>query len=60
MFSDSFAGIAPASVPGFVLAELLGAAAAMAVHRWLGPAGQATPAPQAVAVDIVKNAWTHD
>ena len=26
MFSDSFAGIAPASVPGFVLAELVGAA----------------------------------
>jgi len=60
MFSDSFAGIAPASVPGFVLAELLGAAAAMAVHRWLGPADQVTPAPQAVPVDIVKNAWTHD
>jgi len=34
MFSDSFAGIAPASVPGFVLAELLGAAAAVAVHRF--------------------------
>ena len=25
MFSDSFAGIAPASVPGFVVAELVGA-----------------------------------
>jgi glycerol uptake facilitator-like aquaporin len=33
MFSDSFAGIAPASVPGFVLAELVGAAIAVLVHR---------------------------
>ena len=29
MFSDSFAGIAPASVPGFVVAELVGAAIAV-------------------------------
>ncbi len=34
MFSDSFAGIAPSSVPGFVTAELVGAAAAIAVHRY--------------------------
>lgn len=33
MFSDSFAGIAPASVPGFVVAELVGAAIAVAVHH---------------------------
>ena len=32
MFSDSFAGIGPGSVPGFVAAELLGAALGMAVH----------------------------
>lgn len=31
MFSDSFAGIAPASVPGFMLAELLGAAIAVTI-----------------------------
>ncbi|MDG0831677.1 aquaporin family protein [Pelomonas saccharophila] len=36
MFSDSFAGIAPASVPGFVVAELAGAALALLVHRSLG------------------------
>jgi glycerol uptake facilitator-like aquaporin len=36
MFSDSFAGIAPSSVPGFVLAQLLGAAAGAALHRLLG------------------------
>ena len=33
MFSDTFAGIAPASVPGFVVAELVGAGlAALAVR----------------------------
>jgi glycerol uptake facilitator-like aquaporin len=36
MFSDSFAGIAPSSVPGFVVAQLLGAAIAVAAHRLLG------------------------
>jgi len=32
MFSDSFAGIAPASVPGFVLAEVAGAMIALWLH----------------------------
>jgi glycerol uptake facilitator-like aquaporin len=36
MFSDSFAGIAPASVPSFVAAQLLGALLGLAVHRGLG------------------------
>ncbi len=36
MFSDSFAGIAPASVPGFVAAQLAGAALAGLAHRALG------------------------
>jgi glycerol uptake facilitator-like aquaporin len=36
MFSDSFAGIAPSSVPGFVLAELAGAALGVLAHRLLG------------------------
>jgi glycerol uptake facilitator-like aquaporin len=36
MFSDSFAGIAPSSVPGFVAAELVGAAIGVAVHAALG------------------------
>jgi glycerol uptake facilitator-like aquaporin len=43
MFSDSFAGIAPASVAGFVLAELVGAALGVGLHRLLGP--RDTPAP---------------
>ena len=44
LFSDSFAGIAPGSAPGFVFAELIGAAAAVGVHRLLSarPAAAAT------------------
>jgi arsenate reductase len=37
MFSDSFAGIAPASVPAFVVVQLLGGAVALAVIRGLYP-----------------------
>jgi glycerol uptake facilitator-like aquaporin len=36
MFSDSFAGIAPVSAPGFVVAEAAGAAAGVLLDRWLG------------------------
>jgi hypothetical protein len=35
MWSDSFAGIAPASVPGFVLAQCAGAVLGAALDRWL-------------------------
>ena len=35
--SDTFAGIAPAGVPGFVVAQLAGMAAAVAIARWLWP-----------------------
>lgn len=35
LFSDSFAGIAPASAPAFVLAELAGAALGLAIHAAL-------------------------
>ncbi len=37
MLSDTFAGIRPASVPGFIGAQLLGAALAVAVGRILFP-----------------------
>jgi glycerol uptake facilitator-like aquaporin len=37
MFSDSFAGIAPASVPAFVAAQLAGAALAVAVSQQIQP-----------------------
>ena len=35
--SDTFAGIRPADAPGFIAAQLLGAAAATALLRWLVP-----------------------
>ena len=38
MLSDSFAGIAPASAPAFVVAELAGAALGVALHALLGGA----------------------
>jgi glycerol uptake facilitator-like aquaporin len=37
MFSDSFAGIAPVSAPGFVIAQLIGAVIGLSVHRALEP-----------------------
>jgi glycerol uptake facilitator-like aquaporin len=45
MFSDTFAGIAPASVPGFVVAQLAGGAAAYGLTRALYP--DLTPADAA-------------
>ncbi len=36
--SDTFAGIRPADTPGFIVAQLVGAAASTAVFRWLVPA----------------------
>jgi glycerol uptake facilitator-like aquaporin len=36
--SDTFAGIRPTDAPGFIVAQLAGAAAATAVFRWLVPA----------------------
>jgi glycerol uptake facilitator-like aquaporin len=53
MFSDSFAGIAPADVPGFVLAELAGAGVALLIHRALG-AASAQPSSEP-AEDLVPN-----
>ncbi len=35
--SDTFAGIRPADAPGFIAAQLLGAAASTALFRWLVP-----------------------
>jgi arsenate reductase len=48
MFSDTFAGIAPASVPAFVVAQLAGAGVAIAVIRLLYP--DLTPADAADAI----------
>jgi glycerol uptake facilitator-like aquaporin len=46
--SDTFAGIRPADVPGFVAAQLAGAAAATGLFRWLVPTLPAV-APKVVA-----------
>jgi glycerol uptake facilitator-like aquaporin len=35
--SDTFAGIRPADAPGFIIAQLVGAAAATALFAWLVP-----------------------
>jgi glycerol uptake facilitator-like aquaporin len=48
MFSDSFAGIAPRSVPAFLIAEIAGAALGLALHRAFGPIAEAA-APVAPA-----------
>ena len=48
VFSNTFAGIAPASVPGFVIAQLVGGACAVAIVRVLYP--DVTPAE---AADVV-------
>lgn len=53
LFSDSFAGIAPASAPGFVVAELLGAALALGMHRLLWP--QPGPNPPASGLDAARS-----
>lgn len=39
--SDTFVGIAPSSVAAFILAQLTGSVAALALRRWLWPAGAA-------------------
>jgi arsenate reductase len=48
MFSNTFAGIAPASVPGFIVAQLVGGAAAILVIKALYP--DVTPADAAQVV----------
>ncbi|MEO5992947.1 MAG: aquaporin family protein, partial [Arthrobacter sp.] len=42
VFSDTFAGIAPASVPGFVLAQLVGAAVGLGLILVLFPSAART------------------
>ncbi|HVW86605.1 MAG TPA: MIP/aquaporin family protein [Bryobacteraceae bacterium] len=42
--SDTFAGIRPEDVPGFIVAQLAGATAATLLFRWLAP-----PSPKAAA-----------
>src|SRR4029453_11439430 len=48
MFSDSFAGIAPWSAPGFVVAELIGAGIGAALHNALEPRTQRAGHPNVI------------
>ena len=43
--SDTFSGIRPVDVPGFIAAQLLGALLALLVARWLFATGEVRPAP---------------
>lgn len=47
ILTDSFAGIAPASAPGFVLAQCIGLGVAIALYRALGAAPEESIAPDA-------------
>jgi arsenate reductase len=51
MFSDTFAGIAPASVPAFVAVQLIGGAIAVAVIRTLYPGITPEEASEIMAPD---------
>ena len=59
MFSNSFAGIAPTSAPGFVLAELAGAALALAVNSALTRRAAASVAATNADASIAKPTSTH-
>ncbi|MCK9687218.1 aquaporin [Scleromatobacter humisilvae] len=52
MLTDTFTGIAPSSAPGFVLAEFIGAAAALAVQRLFEPARRPSSPPDAVPTHV--------
>jgi glycerol uptake facilitator-like aquaporin len=50
--TNTFAGIRPVDVPGFVLAELVGGAAATLLFRWLNPRLTAALAPDIVVPHV--------
>ena len=60
MLSDTFAGIAPASVPGFIAAELVGAVLAIALVRWLYPRREALGRPALSKSARARAASDHD
>lgn len=43
IFSDTFAGIAPTSTPGYIAAQLIGAAIALVLLRWFFPTRRIQP-----------------
>jgi hypothetical protein len=50
--SDTFAGIAPAGVPAFIVAQLAGMLAAVAVRRFLWPAADKCALPPAPSTTV--------
>jgi glycerol uptake facilitator-like aquaporin len=50
--TDTFSGIRPLDAPGFIVAQLLGAAAGTALFRWLLPAE--VPTPQRGEAELVE------
>jgi glycerol uptake facilitator-like aquaporin len=56
--SNTFAGIRPADAPGFVIAQLAGAAAATALFRWLVPS--LPESAQRVVVPHAQSEGTHE
>ena len=50
MFSDTFAGIAPSSVPSFIAAQTLGGVLAVGIIKALYPAITPEPRPQSIIV----------
>jgi len=52
--SDTFASIRPVDVPGFIIAQLLGAAAATALFRWRLPSLPANAERVVVAHEVTE------
>ena len=58
MFSDTFAGIAPASAPGFIGAQLLGAALGLGLVVWFTPQPAWLIASRSLSASITGTATT--
>lgn len=54
--TTTFSGIRPADVPGFILAQVLGATAALVLMRWLVPSSARPTTPNKVVFACVHNA----
>jgi len=54
--TDTFAGIRPQDVPGFIAAQLAGAVAATALFRWLLPSSNAAAAKNGALADAGREA----
>jgi arsenate reductase len=59
-FSNTFAGIAPSSVPSFVAAEILGGFLAFALIRYLYPSGSHNDVARVLPEDLGVEHFRHD